>query len=147
MKKTDQDMTFPPSLLEDLQTSGSGFDVLRYIGLPELFGGETATLLYFMGRKLARHFTFNELDDIYNAFERLGWGKLELVKEKRKELVFSLMDDAIVRRLKTTLPIDFRLEAGFLAEAVNMAFDKSAECMDEINFKIHTVQLSVLYTS
>jgi len=140
-------MTFPPSLLEDLQTSGSGFDVLRYIGLPELFGGETATLLYFMGRKLARHFTFNELDDIYNAFERLGWGKLELVKEKRKELVFSLMDDAIVRRLKTTLPIDFRLEAGFLAEAVNMAFDKSAECMDEINFKIHTVQLSVLYTS
>lgn len=147
MKKTDQDMTFPPSLLEDLQTTGSGFDVLRYIGLPELFGGETATLLYFMGRKLARHFTFNELDDIYNAFERLGWGKLELVKEKRKELVFSLMDDAIVRRLKTNLPIDFRLEAGFLAEAVNMAFDKSAECMDEINFKIHTVQLSVLYTS
>jgi len=140
-------MTFPPSLLEDLQTTGSGFDVLRYIGLPELFGGETSTLLYFMGRKLARHFAFNELDDIYNAFERLGWGKLELVKEKRKELVFSLMDDAIVRKLKSPLPIDFRLEAGFLAEAVNMAFDKSAECMDEINFKIHTVQLSVLYTS
>ncbi|WLV23731.1 DUF2507 domain-containing protein [Aciduricibacillus chroicocephali] len=147
MKKINEGNGFPPSLLEDLHSSGSAYDVLRYIGLPELFGGETHILLYFMGRKLARHFTFNELDDIYNAFERLGWGKLELVKEKRKELVFSLMDDSIARKLTSALPVDFRLEAGFLAEAVHMAFDKSAECMDDINFKIHSVRLTVLYTS
>lgn len=147
MKYTQKDNAFPPSLLEDLHSSGSGYDVLRYIGLPELFGGETNTLLYFMGRKLARHFTFKELDDIYNAYERLGWGRLELVKEKRKELVFSLMDDSIARKLTSPLPVDFRLEAGFLAEAVHMAFDKSAECVDDINFKIHTVRLTVLYTS
>ena len=147
MKKTEEAMTFPLSLLEDLSTSGAGFDVLRYIGLPDLFGEESDTLLYFMGRKLARRFSFNELEDIYKAFEQLGWGQLELVKEKRKELVFSLMADTIVRKLNAPVSIDFRLEAGFLAEAVHMAFDTSTECVEEINPKIHQVELTVLYTS
>jgi len=147
VKRTEQEMKFPPSLLEDLKTTGAGYDVLRYIGLPELFGMESDTLLYFMGRKLARHFDFNELDDIYKTFEQLGWGKLELIKEKRKELVFSLMADSVVRKIQAPLPVDFRLEAGFLAESVHMAFDTSTECSEEINPKIHQVLFTVYYTS
>lgn len=147
MKKAEQEKGFSLQVLENLNTSGAGYDVLRYIGLPELFGGETHALLYFMGRKLARHFSIETVDEISQAFELLGWGKLELVKEKRKELIFTLMSDSVAQKIQSPIPVDFRLEAGFLAEAVHIALDVSTECIDQINPKIHQVEFTVLYTS
>jgi predicted hydrocarbon binding protein len=144
MSKTQQ--LLPISQLEDLYTAGAGYDIIRYVTLPELLGTEAKTLLYFMGRNLARNFDIQGTEDIYYTFDKMGWGKLELVKEKRKENVFQLMSDSIVRRIQASFDIEFYLEAGFLAEATQQLEKVDCECTTEINSKIMQVEFSVFLT-
>ncbi len=134
------------SLLQELQTSGAGYDVLRYISLPKLLGTEASTLLYFMGKDLARSFDIQSYQDIYEIATQLGWGKMELVKEKKHSLTFTLMADAVVYRLNAPINVDFRLEAGFLAKAVSMIKGKEYECSEKINKKIYQVEFKVVST-
>ncbi len=131
--------------LDELHTTFAGYDILRYISLPELLGREAHTLFYFMGRKLARKIDIKSLDDIYFIFDKFGWGNLELVKEKRRELIFHLMADSVVHRLKASYPTDFRLEAGFLAEAIEMVDQTPCECIEEINRKILQIEFKVVF--
>ncbi|WP_077327296.1 DUF2507 domain-containing protein [Virgibacillus siamensis] len=138
--------TLPVTILEDLHTSGAGYDIIRYLGLPELLGPESSTLLYFMGKNIARKMDIESISDINYAFEKLGWGKLELVKEKKKELTFQLMSDAVVYRMNAPFETDFRLESGFLAESVQLIYDRTCECNEQINKKIHLVEFTVIYT-
>lgn len=141
----DQELV-PLTLLEKLQTPGAGYDILRYIGLPELLGTESKTLLYFMGRNLARKLDIKTIEDIYFIFDQLGWGRLEIVKKKRKELIFHLMADSVANRLHVPIETDFRLESGFLAEAVQKVKELSCECKEEINKKILQVEFTVIFT-
>lgn len=144
MSKTQQ--LLPVSQLDDLYTSGAGYDVLRYLTLPELLGPESHTLLYFMGRNLARKLDLKAIEDIYYTFEKLGWGKLELIREKKKELVFHLMSDSVVQRLQAPFDTEFRLESGFLAEAIQLLEDIECECTEDINRKIHQVEFTIFYS-
>lgn len=134
------------SLLDELNTSGAGYDVLRYISLPDLFGAEAHTIFYFMGKDLARNLNIKTADELYLAADKLGWGRLELVKENKKSLTFNLMADAVFHRLQASFDVDFRLEAGFIAEAVHMINDIECECTEKINAKIHQVEFKVYYT-
>ncbi|MFB4166649.1 YslB family protein [Virgibacillus sp. JSM 102003] len=134
------------SLLDELHTSGAGYDVLRYIGLPEILGTESSTLLYFMGKNIARKLEIQSITDIIFAFDKLGWGNLELVKEKKKELIFQLMSDSVVYRLNAPFETDFRLEAGFLAEAIQIIKEIPCECTEEIHKKVHQVEFSIVFT-
>ena len=134
------------SLLDELHTSGAGYDVLRYISLPDLFGTEADTLLYFMVRNLERSMDIESLEDIYLVSEKLGWGRLELVKEGKKTLTFNLMADAVFHRLQASFDVDFRLEAGFIAEAIQRLKGIECECKEKINHKIHQVEFNVYYT-
>lgn len=143
---TKQSINIPISELEDLYTAGAGFDILRYLALPDLLGNEAPTLLYFMGKNLARKFEINSVEDIVYLFDKLGFGHLELTKEKKKEKVFHLLADAVVLRLNGPIDVEFRLESGFLAEAIQAVEGKECECREEINRRIHQVQFSVIYT-
>ncbi|MBP1968833.1 putative hydrocarbon binding protein [Virgibacillus natechei] len=135
------------SQLDELHTAGAGYDILRYISLPEVLGTQSDTLLYFMGRNLARKFDIKALEDIYYIFEKLGWGNLDLIKEKRKELTFHLMADSVAQRLSASFETDFRLEGGFLAESIQMIREeKECECVEKINYKIHQIEFTVIYT-
>lgn len=137
---------FPVSLLEELHTSGAGHDVLRYVSLPDLLGTEANSLLYFMGRNLGRKFDMQIIEDIYYFFEKIGWGKLELIKEKRNEWVFHLLSDAVVYRLHAPFEAEFRLESGFLAEAVQKIENCECECVEKINHKIHQIEFRIVFT-
>lgn len=134
------------SLLDHLHTEGAGYDVLRYISLPQLLGTEANTILYFMGKDLARSFDIKNIEDIYNISTALGWGRMELVRERKKSLTFTLMADAVFHRLKSPLTLDFRLEAGFLAESISMIKGIECECSEKVNRKIHQVQFKVILT-
>src|SRR5699024_1088052 len=134
------------SLLDELHTSGAGYDVLRYISLPELLGSESNTLLYFMGRHPARRLDIKAIEDISYIFEKLGGGEIELGKEKRRELVRHLMADAVVQRLKSPLDAEFRLESGFLADAIQIMKGTECECTVEINCKIYPIEFMVVFT-
>src|SRR5699024_11201101 len=113
MNKNEQRLS--ASDLEDLHTAGAGFDIIRYVALPEFLGKEAPTLLYYMGKNLARKFDMETIEDVADIFEKLGIGSLELVKEKKHQKIFHLLADSIVLRLKSQIEADFRLEAGFLA--------------------------------
>lgn len=138
---------FPISLLDQLHTNGAGYDLLRYLGLHELLGQEADTLLYFMGRNLARKLDIKTMDDIIYSFERLGFGRLELVKEKKQELTFYLMSDAVVYKLKAPFKTEFRLESGFLAESIQKVMQKECECIEKVNQNIHQIQFQVIFTT
>ena len=71
------------SELESFSEQSVGQDILRYVGLPAILGHEKDTLLYFLGRNLARIIEYQSIEDIIYIFHKLKWGKLELVKEKR----------------------------------------------------------------
>ncbi|MEN2765640.1 YslB family protein [Ornithinibacillus xuwenensis] len=137
--------SLPISLLDNIQSAGAGYDLLRYVSLPDLLGSESEALLYFMGRNLARKFDLQAVGDIIYFFEKVGWGRLELFKEKSNELEFHLLADAVVQRLTTELNTEFRLEAGFLAEAITMLKGKECECIEEVRSKIHQVEFNVIY--
>jgi|SRR5699024_453631 len=140
------DELLPVTLLDSLNTPGAGYDILRYISLPELFGSETNTLLYYTGKNLARKFELDSFEDLYYVFDKLGWGRLDFIKEKRRYLEFELMSDSIVHRLKAPIETEFRLEAGFLAAAIQKIKGLECECTEEINKKIHQVLFTVVFT-
>ncbi|WP_339214424.1 YslB family protein [Ornithinibacillus sp. FSL M8-0202] len=135
----------PVEILDKIQSTGAGYDVLRYIGLPDVFGSEADALLYFMGKGLARKFNFQSMGDVIYFFEKMGWGRLELIKEKNNKLEFHLLADSVVQRLKMPINTEFRIEAGFLAEAISILKNVECECVEEIRAKIHQVEFTVLF--
>lgn len=145
MKKEENALSV--STLDKLHTDGAGYDILRYISLPDLLGDESHTLLYFMGKNLARTLELESLDEIFYTFDKLGWGQLDLVKERKKSFTFHLMSDAIVYRLNAPFKTEFRLEAGFLAEAFQLIHRTECECVEKINRRIHQVELKVVLTT
>lgn len=134
----------PVSLLDELHSEGAGYDILRYVALPELLGDKSSTVLYFMGRSLARKFNIETMEELYSVYEKMGWGQLELVKEKKNGLVFHLMSDSVALRLKSPFNPDFRLEAGFLAEGMQHIKNKTCECTEKIVKRTFLVEFSVL---
>ena len=133
------------STIDKLPKETVGQDVLRYIGLQDILGKEKDTLLYFIGKQMARKFEINNLEELIYLFYTLRWGKLELVKEKKKYLTFHLMSDDIVERMNTSLEIDFRLEAGFIAETITFLMDRPCECFETVNERLFRAEFKVHY--
>ncbi|HLR71207.1 MAG TPA: DUF2507 domain-containing protein [Pseudogracilibacillus sp.] len=135
------------STLNEFDPKTVGQDVIRYISLPSLLGHEKDSLLYFTGRKLARKIKIETIDDIVYLFAKFHWGNLELVKEKKNQMVFHLMADEVVKRLQSSIETDFRLEAGFLAEAMQTLTERAAESTESVNERLFLVQFKVYFTS
>lgn len=129
--------------LEQLYSDGAGYDILRYIGLPELFGEEKDTLLYFLGRNLARKFEFSSLEDLSLFFEKMGLGVLDLVKDKKNVKTFYLLSDTIVAKLKSDMETDFRLEAGIIAEVLQQLEGADCECLESVHRRLKQVEFTV----
>lgn len=131
--------------LDKLPKDTIGQDVLRYISLPDVLGPEQETLLYFMGKQLARKFEITKMEDITYLFYTLRWGKLEVIKEKKKYITFHLMSDDIVERMKSSLEVDYRLEAGFIAEVIANITERPCECTETMNERLFRVEFKVHY--
>jgi len=136
----------PLSLFEQLPKSTAGHDVLRYVSMPSFLGEEKDSILYFIGRKLARKIEIESLEDLYFLFETFHWGKLELVKDRRRTLTFHLMSDEVAERMISPFTIDYRLEAGFIAEAIEKITERTCECNESVNNRLYRVQFKVTFT-
>src|SRR5699024_329236 len=136
----------PISAFEDLQSNGAGYDILRYVSLPQLLGKESDTIMYFLGKSLSQTVEIHSIDDIILFFKQLGWGALDPVKEKRKSSTFHLLDDSIVQKLQSSLEIDFRYESGFLAGACEQLYGTECECIEKIHHKIYQVEFTIIFT-
>ncbi|WP_407269151.1 YslB family protein [Radiobacillus sp. PE A8.2] len=133
-----------PIQLNQLQTTGAGHDLLRYVCLPDLLGKDAKNILYVMGKNLARTYHLDSLESVVDFFAQMGWGTLELKKEKRNELVFELTGQPIAQREEAKLPVEYRLEAGFLAQAIQQINETACECLDERKGKKQMVVFQVI---
>lgn len=135
----------PLSYFNDLPEHTRGQDVLRYISMPALLGEEKDTIMYFIGRDLARRIEIKKLDDIIFLFKKFNWGALELIKERKWELEFHVMSDDVAQRMTSNFDIEYRLEAGFLAEAITKVMNRPCECIETINERLYRVELKVTF--
>lgn len=91
-----------------------GYELLREVVLPELLGKDHQTILYWAGKTVARKYPVNSFEEISIFFEKAGWGKLLLIKEKNNEAIFELTSTLFEHRKNLSTP----LEAGFLAQQI-----------------------------
>lgn len=138
--------TIPLSLIDEFQATSTGHDILRYIVLPDLLGSNSENLLYFSGRSLARKFEIDSIEDIFYFYQKVSWGNLELLKEKKSEHTYLLMSDEIVKRIQSDINVDFKLEAGFLAESIEMVTNRPCECFETINKRLFQVTFVITFT-
>lgn len=136
----------PLSHFDNLPEPTAGHDVLRYISMPDFLGQEKETILYFIGRNLARKINIETIDDLYYLFDKFRWGTLELVKDRRRTLTFHLMSDDVATRLMSPFQIDYRLESGFIAEAIEKITQRTCECTDSVNERLYRAQFKVTFT-
>lgn len=131
--------TYPkPEYYGDAQVPAFGYELLRNFLLPELLGEETATILYWSGRKIARHYPAESIDQIVLFFSQAGWGNLELVEKTKSKMVFHCQSEIIQSRIvdnpRTAV---FTMESGFLAEQVQRLVGCAAECYVDIKTGRH----------
>lgn len=92
--------------------SNFGYDLIRNDVLRQLLGSEHDSLLYWVGKTVARDTKLASLDEVVSFFAQAEWGDLERLKEKRSEYIFELTGSWMGRKDKRC----YQLEAGFLAE-------------------------------
>ena len=134
------------STLDEFNSETIGQDILRYISLPSFLGHEKDTLLYFIGRTLARRIHMESLEDVIYLFKKFRWGNLELIKNKQNHMILHLMSDDVVKRMQASIDVDFRLEAGFIAEAMQNITGRPAECMETTNERLFRVEYKLYFT-
>ena len=106
------------------------YELLRDSLIPEVFGTDT-TILYWAGKKMARNINLASITDLVTFFEKANWGKLEIVKEKKDKQTWLLSGDIVKFRQNQVKTADFNLEAGFIAETIQIQSGFTSETIVE----------------
>lgn len=103
-----------------------GYELIRDILIPEILGKDTPEILYWAGKHLARKFPQADYEQLIDFFAKASWGQLAISKESKNELIFELTSPLIAPRVKAKAEHYFQLEAGFLAQQIEMQKEGSA---------------------
>jgi predicted hydrocarbon binding protein len=117
---------------EKPSVSAFGYELLRSDLLPELLGKEERNILYWAGRHLARKYPLHTLEEVQAFFIEAGWGNLEMVEASKSEMMFSLQSSLIEQRIQNFSHTSFSLEAGFLAEQIQLQKKCITEALENI---------------
>ncbi|MFF2447766.1 YslB family protein [Neobacillus sp. NPDC058068] len=120
-----------------------GYEIIREILLPEILGKDTPEILYWAGKLLARKFPLPDYDKVIEFFANASWGQLEIKKENKNEIEFELISPLFVSRVKSKAENFFQLEAGFLAQQIQMQQEVIAETFEHPVKKSNKVQFTV----
>jgi predicted hydrocarbon binding protein len=119
----------------DLKIPAFGYELLRDEVIPEILGRDSAQIMYWTGRAMGRKYPCNTIEEIIAFFEKTGWGSLQLLKEKKEEMIFELSSPLISSRLSSNKDALFGLESGFLAESVQSITNYATETHEKVNSK------------
>jgi predicted hydrocarbon binding protein len=122
-------------------------ELLRDILLPDLLGREHSQILYWAGKQLARKFPLNNMDEVIEFFENAGWGELVEDNSSKKEAEFILSGHVITRRFDLNEDSEFQLEAGFLAQQIEMMNKRITEAACDPKKKSSKVKFLVRWDS
>jgi hypothetical protein len=118
-----------------IQIPAFGYEILRDSIIPEILGRDNAQIMYFSGRELAKKYPSESYEDIIAFFDKTGWGKLVLEKEKKNEVIFSLTSTLTTSRLTKNNEANFSIEAGYIAENIQAIKNYAAETHEKTNSK------------
>ncbi|WP_238941730.1 YslB family protein [Bacillus sp. REN10] len=120
-----------------------GYEIIRDVLLTDVLGKETADILYWAGKSIARKFPCATFEELASFFSEAGWGQLTLLKEARNEKIFVLSGPYIDRRFSIHTEPSFTIESGFLAEQISLQEQTIAESICEVQKRAHKVQITV----
>ncbi|WP_445478038.1 YslB family protein [Lysinibacillus irui] len=120
--------------------SSFGYEIIRDHILSSILGKHEDDVLYWAGKELARKFPCKSQDELIAFFADACWGTLELIKESKDGRIFELTNDPEILQIKQR---SFRLEAGFIAEQIQLAKGYLTECYEEKREKQHHVMFTV----
>lgn len=120
-----------------------GYELIREFVLPEILGKDTSEILYWAGKRLARKHPLATLDEVIEFFTKASWGQLELKNERKDEIEFELISPLIVSRVKSKAEHYFQIEAGFLAQQIELQKQAIAETFEHPVKKANKVQFTV----
>ncbi|WP_108669384.1 YslB family protein [Peribacillus acanthi] len=124
-----------------------GQEILREFVLQEILGKEGPQILYWAGKQLARKFPVDDFNEILNFFTHAGWGALTLKKETKHGLELELSGEVLARRFELNDDCHFQLEAGFLAQQIEMQKKRMTETLEEKKKKLNKVLFTVQWDS
>ena len=134
----------PEQNVDDPRTvSIFGYELIRDVLLTEILGQDTPEILYWAGKRLARKYPLNTLDELIEFFTRASWGTLEVRSESKNELEFVLSSPLMISRVKSKAENFFQLEAGFLAQQIELQKEVIAETFEHPSKKGHKVLFTV----
>lgn len=124
-----------------------GYELIREILLPEILGKNTPELLYWAGKLLARKFPLNTVDEVKAFFARASWGSLDIRKESKNEMEFELNAVLLPSRVSSKAEAYFQLEAGFLAQQIELQKGVTAEAFEHPVKRSHIAVFTVKWDS
>ncbi|MCT4396228.1 YslB family protein [Periweissella beninensis] len=125
------------------QPSPFALSVLRDSLIPDILQEDTASILYWAGKNLARQYSLSNMDDIIIFFLNAGFGELTLTKQTNHQLSWNLAGSFVDNRFLASKTPDFNLEAGFLAQQLEQMLEKVAEANFVINKRKHLITINV----
>lgn len=124
-----------------------GYDLIREFLLQELLGKDAPELLYWAGKRLARKFPLFTAEEIVEFFQKASWGFLTIRNETKHEILFELESDLINERLKMNPSSFFQLEAGFIAQQMELQKKVVVEAFEHPRKSKGKVQFTVKWDS
>ena len=107
--------------------------------LPTILGNDNATILYWAGKRISRHYDIASFNDLAEFFNMAEFGQLSRTKERRSSVTFELTGQSVEDRLNSDSK-EFALESGMIAEAVQKETRKTCESEITILDKENKVQ-------
>lgn len=132
---------------DPLTVPAYGYELLREILIPELLGRDTPDLLYWAGKRIARLFPLNHLEEARTFFEKAGWGNLEIVSQDKHEMEYSISSELIEKRLSEKGKCSFQLEAGYLAQQHEQLKKVITEAFEDPKRRGKKVKITVRWDS
>ncbi|XRJ09591.1 YslB family protein [Bacillus subtilis] len=129
--------------LKEIEMNAYAYELIREIVLPDMLGQDYSSMMYWAGKHLARKFPLESWEEFPAFFEEAGWGTLTNVSAKKQELEFELERPIISNRLKHQKEPCFQLEAGFIAEQIQLMNDQIAESYEQVKKRADKVVLTV----
>ncbi|MFE8696939.1 YslB family protein [Cytobacillus sp. FJAT-53684] len=120
-----------------------GYELIREVLLHELLGNDTPEILYWAGKRLARKYPMDTLNEVVEFFQKSAWGDLSIVKESKNEMELELFSPIIKMRCSQNNPCTFQLEAGFIAEQIESQKEVICEAFEHPNKKKGKIHFTV----
>ncbi|MGO2908867.1 MAG: YslB family protein [Leuconostoc citreum] len=128
-------------LQTNFQVNSFALTLLRDGLLKNLLQEDYPHILYWAGKEIARQFPTDALASVVDFFKNAGFGDLEIASQDSKNQHWSLTGDLVQQRLARDKTADFSLEAGFLAQQLEVQTGAIAEA----TFKIMKKNIGVSF--